>query len=51
MTNHEPTPEPHRTNLSTSRRAETASHPKLAAGLLMAGIVVFLILISLAPLL
>ncbi len=32
-------------------RPETASHPKLAAGLLMAGIVIFLILISLAPLL
>ena len=32
-------------------RQETASHPKLAAGLLMAGVVLFLIVISLAPLL
>lgn len=30
---------------------ETPSHPRLAAGLLMAGIILFLIVVSLVPLL
>lgn len=41
--------EPLKDRLTTS--TDTPSHPKLTAALLMAGVVLFIVLVSLAPLL
>ena len=46
----QPTPTPESLQAQLGKAADTPSHPKLAAALLMAGIVLFIILISLAPL-